>query len=203
MNWLLFIGVAVLMLTFRTSSNLATAYGIAVTGTLIVTTTLFIVVARAMWGWAVWKLVLVAVGFGGTEAAFFAANLTKVTHGGWLPLLIAAVVFSVMMTWQKGRTIVTARRVDMEGPLQPFVEAVQAKAGRAGSVLRVPGDGDLPAPHEGHGPVGAAGECGSQPRPARARRDRVRCNRRMCPMCRRATASASTTSSTPTTASCT
>lgn len=135
-NWLLFIGVAMLMLTFRTSSNLATAYGIAVTGTLIVTTTLFIVVARAMWGWAVWKLVLVGIGFGGAEVAFFAANLTKVEHGGWLPLLIAAVVFTVMMTWQKGRLVVTARRVEMEGPLQPFVEAAQA-----GAVLRVAGTG--------------------------------------------------------------
>ncbi|MCW2605005.1 MAG: Low affinity potassium transport system protein kup [Pseudonocardiales bacterium] len=135
-NWLLFIGVAVLMLMFRTSSNLATAYGIAVTGTLMVTTTLFIVVARVMWGWSTWKLVLVGIGFGGTEAAFFAANLTKVTHGGWLPLLIAAVVFAVMMTWQKGRLIVTARRIEIEGPLQPFVEALQP-----GSVLRVAGTG--------------------------------------------------------------
>ncbi|MDT7606315.1 MAG: system potassium uptake protein, partial [Pseudonocardiales bacterium] len=108
-NWLLFGGVLVLMVTFRSSSRLATAYGLAVTGTLLLTTSLFLIYAATAWQWARWKLVLAAVVFGGIELTFLAANLTKIVHGGWLPLVIAAVVVTVMTTWQRGRRIVTAR----------------------------------------------------------------------------------------------
>jgi KUP system potassium uptake protein len=133
-NWLLFIGVMIIMLTFRTSSRLATAYGIAVTGTLLITTTLFLVVAHSIWRWATWQLMLAGVLFGGVELTYFVANLTKVTHGGWLPLLIAAAVFTTMMTWQRGRTIVTDRRTELEGSLQAFVDKVRER-----DIARVPG----------------------------------------------------------------
>jgi KUP system potassium uptake protein len=114
-NWALFAVVLLVVFTFRSSTRLATACGVAVTGTFLITTTLFLVVARARWRWATWQLVLFGVVFGGTELTYFAANLTKITHGGWLTLLIAAVVFTVMLTWQRGREIVTARRAGQRG----------------------------------------------------------------------------------------
>ncbi|MGH3686956.1 MAG: potassium transporter Kup [Pseudonocardiaceae bacterium] len=140
-NWLLFGGVLVLIVTFRSSASLATAYGLAVTGTLLLTTTLFLMYAAAAWHWARWKLVLVAVVFGGVELIYLGANLTKVTHGGWLPLLIAAIVVTVMTTWQRGRRIITARRVELEGPLPEFVERLHAKG-----IARVPGTAVFPHP---------------------------------------------------------
>jgi KUP system potassium uptake protein len=131
--------VLVLMFGFRSSSRLATAYGVAVTGTLIITTALFLIVARASWKWPAWKLALAGVVFGGTELTFFAANLTKIVHGGWLPLLIAAAIFTVMTTWQRGREIVTARRVELEGPLGDFIDDLHAH-----EVMRVPGTAVFP-----------------------------------------------------------
>ena len=140
-NWLLFAGVLVLMLTFGSSSKLATAYGLAVTGTLLLTTTLFLILAGAGWHWQRWRLVGFAVVFGGVELTFFAANLTKVVHGGWLPLLIAVMVVTVMMTWQRGRGLITARRIELEGPLAEFVDQL-----RKDPVIRVPGTAVFPHP---------------------------------------------------------
>jgi KUP system potassium uptake protein len=121
-NGVLFVGVMALMLGFGSSARLATAYGVAVTGALLIDTVLLLVVARALWHWRGWQLVLAAIGFGGVELAFFSGNLVKVLHGGWLPLLIAISVFTVMTTWQRGRVIVTANRTEQEGPLQDFVD---------------------------------------------------------------------------------
>jgi KUP system potassium uptake protein len=138
-NWLLFAGVLVLMFGFRSSNKLATAYGVAVTGTLLITTTLFLVVARTGWRWPIWKIAVAGVVFGGVEAVFFAANLTKIVHGGWLPLSIAAVIFLVMTTWQRGRETVTARRLRLEGPLADFLDEVHAQR-----LTRVPGTAVFP-----------------------------------------------------------
>jgi KUP system potassium uptake protein len=138
-NWILFVGVLVLMFGFRSSNKLATAYGVAVTGTLLITTVLFLVVARTAWKWAIWKLVVAGVVFGGVELLFFAANLTKIVHGGWLPLTIATVIFLVMTTWQRGRQTVTARRLTLEGPLSDFIEDVHAR-----HIRRVPGTAVFP-----------------------------------------------------------
>jgi KUP system potassium uptake protein len=140
-NWILFGGVLALMLGFRSSARLATAYGVAVTATFIITTALFLVVARAHWRWPTWKLVLVAVVIGGAEVTYFAANLTKVAHGGWLPLLIAVSVFTVMKSWERGREIVTVRRTAKEGPLPEFIEKL-----RETNVVRVPGTAVFPHP---------------------------------------------------------
>jgi KUP system potassium uptake protein len=142
-NWGLFAAVALVVLTFRSSSRLAIAYGVAVTGTFLITTALFLVVARAMWHWRIWQLVLVGVVFGGIELTYFAANLTKVTHGGWLTLLIAAVVFTVMLTWQRGRQLVTARRAEREGSLLEFIERLGEE-----KVPRVPGTAVFPHPNK-------------------------------------------------------
>ncbi|MGH3377748.1 MAG: KUP/HAK/KT family potassium transporter, partial [Actinoallomurus sp.] len=140
-NWILYVGVLILMLGFGSSARLATAYGVAVTATFIITTTLFLVVARVRWRWAVWKIVLAAVVIGGAEVTYFAANLTKVVHGGWLPLLIAVSVFTIMQTWQRGRAIVTERRTAMEGPLPDFIERLRSE-----NITRVPGIGIFPHP---------------------------------------------------------
>ena len=140
-NWLLFGGVLALMVSFRSSAKLATAYGLAVTGTLLLTTVLFLVLARGAWRWPLWRLGAIGVVIGGVELMFFAANLTKVTHGGWLPLLIGAAVVTVMLTWQRGRRLVTARRSELEGRLPDFVEELHSRA-----VLRVPGTAVFPHP---------------------------------------------------------
>ena len=120
------------MLGFGSSERLASAYGIAVTGTLAIDTLLFFFVVRALWHRPLWIVVTGAVAFLIVDLTFFAANLTKVFHGGWFPLAIALCVFSVLTTWQRGREIVTRRRVEEEGPLRDFVEEVRETA-------RVPG----------------------------------------------------------------
>jgi KUP system potassium uptake protein len=138
-NWLLFAGVLVLIAVFRSSSRLAVAYGLAVTGTLLLTTTLLLIYGRTAWRWAPWKLVAVAVVFGGIELTYLGANLTKLVHGGWLPLLVAAIVVTVMSTWQRGRQVVTRLRVELEGPLPDFVEHLHGAG-----VRRVPGTAVFP-----------------------------------------------------------
>ena len=147
-NWLLYAGVLILMLAFESSNKLATAYGLAVTGTLLLTTTLFLILAGAAWHWPRWRLVLIGVVFGGIELTFFGANLTKVVHGGWLPLLIAILVVTAMMTWQRGRVLVTERRIEAEGPLQTFVDLV-----RTSRIQRVPGTAVYPHPGKETAPL--------------------------------------------------
>jgi KUP system potassium uptake protein len=120
-NWLVFAGVLALMLTFGESSRLATAYGVAVTATFILTTVLFCVYASSALGWKRWQVLLAGGVFGAIELAFFAANVTKVFHGGWLPILVALVLSTVMLTWQRGVVLVTARRTKLEGPLTEYL----------------------------------------------------------------------------------
>jgi len=140
-NWLLFGSVLVLILTFRTSTRLATLYGFAVTGTFLIDTTLFLIVAATMWKWSRGRLLAIGVLFGFVELSYFGANVTKIAKGGWLPLLIAAVLSTIMLTWQLGRRIVTARRIDLEGPLQDFVDELHEH-----QPARVPGTAVFPHP---------------------------------------------------------
>ena len=133
-NWSLFVGVMLLLVVFGSSARLATAYGLAVTGTFLITTTLFLIFAQAAWGWGRGRLALLGVPLAVLELTYFGANLTKVVHGGWLPLLIALIVATVMLTWQRGRTLVTERRTEMEGPLEPFIDWLHGDP-----VVRVPG----------------------------------------------------------------
>ena len=127
----------VLVLGFRSSASLASAYGVAVTGTFVLNTILFLVVARTLWhrptlaGRALGASIFLT-----TEVTFFAANLTKIAHGGWLPLLVAAVVFTVLMTWQRGRVIVTRNRAEEEGPLLEFLEPTCTRCNRRSSGCR-------------------------------------------------------------------
>jgi KUP system potassium uptake protein len=128
-NWLLLIGVLTLVFAFRSSSGLAYAYGMAVTGTITITTLLFFYVARSRWRTPIWVLASGAVLLLTVDLLFVGANLTKLTHGAWLPLLIAVVAFTILTTWQRGREIVTAQRERNEGSLREFVEDL--RSGRA------------------------------------------------------------------------
>lgn len=121
-NWLLMFSVLALVFAFRTSAALAFAYGTAVSGTITITTLLFFYVARHLWGKPFWLAALGAGGFLAVDLLFLAANLTKVTHGAWFPVLIGLVAFAVMSTWQRGRELVTQRRQDAEGSLRAFVD---------------------------------------------------------------------------------
>ncbi|MDA0165163.1 potassium transporter Kup [Solirubrobacter ginsenosidimutans] len=135
-NWIIFAAVVALVVGFGSSEKLASAYGIAVTGTLAIDTLLFFFVVRAMWHRPMWLVIAGAGAFLTVDLTFFAANLTKVVHGGWFPLAIALVVFSVLTTWQRGREIITTRRVEEEGPLRRFVDEVREIEP---PVARVPG----------------------------------------------------------------
>ena len=124
-NGLLMVMVLILVFAFRSSAALAYAFGMAVTGTITITTTLFFYYAHTRWGW---RLPLVLIGGGFlllVDLMFFAANLTKLVHGAWLPLLIGVVAFTVMTTWQKGREIVTRAREKAEGPLREFINGLR------------------------------------------------------------------------------
>jgi KUP system potassium uptake protein len=125
-NWGLFVAVVAIVVGFRTSAHLASAYGIAVTGTFVLTTLLFSVIAVEKWKLSKRVVVPIAVAMLTVDITFFSANLTKVVHGGWLPLAIALIVFTVLLTWQRGRTIVTANRETVEGPLRAFVDEIHA-----------------------------------------------------------------------------
>jgi KUP system potassium uptake protein len=120
-----FVAVVALVVGFGSSTALASAYGIAVTGTLAIDTILFFFVVRVLWHKPMWVVLTGAAAFLTVDLAFFSANLTKVLHGGWFPLLIALAVYVVLMTWQRGREIVTRNRTEEEGPLRAFVEELR------------------------------------------------------------------------------
>jgi KUP system potassium uptake protein len=140
-NWILLAGVLLLTLSFGSSASLSTAYGLAVTGTLLLTTALFLVLAGAAWHWHWWRLVVVGVVFGGLELSFLIGNMAKVLHGGWLPLLLGVCVVAIMLTWQRGRRLVTDRRIAQEGSLLDFVSKLRERG-----VRRVPGAAVFPHP---------------------------------------------------------
>jgi KUP system potassium uptake protein len=135
-NVSMFVTVVAIVIGFGSSTALASAYGVAVTGTFILNSILFLAVARLLWHKPKWLIALGAAVFLTIEVSFFAANLTKVAHGGWLPLAIAFTVFTVLMTWRKGQGRVTANRSREEGPLREFID--QLDSGDS-PVERVPG----------------------------------------------------------------
>ena len=137
-NRLLMVAVLALVLAFQSSAKLAFAYGMAVTGTIAITTILFFVIVRHRWHRPLWLAVLGASAFLTIELAFLGANLTKFLHGAWVPLLIGLILFTVMTTWFRGRKLVTDERFRVEGPLQAFVDELR---NMSPPVARVPGTG--------------------------------------------------------------
>jgi KUP system potassium uptake protein len=132
-NWTLMVAVILLVLFFQTSSNLASAYGIAVTGAMTIDTCLMGVLLIAVWRWKWWYAVPVTLIFFFVDGAYFTSNLTKVPEGGWFPLLVAAFAFTLLTTWAKGRRLMRERMAEVGLPLDIF-----AKSGR-NSTVKVPG----------------------------------------------------------------
>lgn len=132
-NWLLCVAVVLLVLFFRNSSNLASAYGIAVTGAMLIDTCLMAVLLFAVWKWRWWLALPVALLFFFVDGAYFAANATKVPDGGWFPLLVGAFAFTLLTTWAKGRRLMRERMSEVALPLEIF-----AKSAR-NSAVKVPG----------------------------------------------------------------
>ena len=156
-NWLIFVAVAALVLGFRSSSNLASAYGIAVTATLAIDTLLAFVVFRTLWRKPLWMVVTGAVAFLLVDLTFFAANTTKILHGGWFPIIMGIVIFTLLSTWLRGRELALRRLAEREMPLDRFLKLLRAQQARGGPgmpVERIPGtavyltalDGGTPLP---------------------------------------------------------
>jgi KUP system potassium uptake protein len=142
-NWTLFALVAAVVLGFRSSERLGAAYGVAVSGTFVITTVLFLTVASRRWHWPAWATGVTGSVLFTVEGVFLAANLSKIHHGGWLPLVVAAGTFTLMTTWHRGRDIVTANRTREEGDLREFIEALREQRP---PLPRVPGTAVFPSP---------------------------------------------------------
>jgi KUP system potassium uptake protein len=125
-NWALLAAIIALVLGFRSSTNLAAAYGIAVTGTMAIDTILAVVVARALWGWGWVRAVTVAGFFLVIDLSFFSANALKIPQGGWFPLVVGVIVFTLLSTWKRGRRLMFERMQQGAIALEPFLAGIAA-----------------------------------------------------------------------------
>jgi KUP system potassium uptake protein len=132
-NWALMIMVIMLVLMFGSSSNLAAAYGIAVTGAMLIDGVLISVLLFSLWKWPSWKAIPLLVVFFTIDILYFSANLLKVPDGGWFPLLIGAIAFTLLTTWAKGRKLMIDRMAEAALPIEVFIKSA------ATSATRVPG----------------------------------------------------------------
>lgn len=132
-NWTIMIAVLILVLTFQSSSNLASAYGIAVTGAMLIDTCLLAVLVFTMWKWKWWYAVPLLALFFLVDGAYFAANLTKVPQGGWFPLMVGGFAFLLLTTWAKGRKIMRENMAEAAMPIEIFTKSAK------NSATRVPG----------------------------------------------------------------
>jgi KUP system potassium uptake protein len=133
-NWMLMIACVLLVVSFKSSSNLAAAYGIAVISTMTITSTMFMVVARERWHWTRLKIVAIVGVFLSIDLAFLGANVVKIEHGGWFPLLVAIIIFSLMTSWKRGRRTLAALMFSSARPLDEFLDEISRHP-----PLRVPG----------------------------------------------------------------
>lgn len=135
-NWVLFISVVILILLFKNSANLASAYGVAVTMTMLCGTILITVLAYGVWRWPLWKIILFATPFLILDFIFVASTSLKIISGGWVPIMIGAVLFTILMTWKDGRELVFNRLQRDSIPIDLFIKSVNS-----GSETKfVPGD---------------------------------------------------------------
>ena len=127
-NWLLFFATASIVLGFRSSNNLAGAYGIAVSTTMVITTLLAYVALRKRWQWPMGAAVVVALPFLAVDLGFFGSNLMKVGHGGWVPLIVAAVIYLLMSTWTEGRRVIAKQIQDFVRPLKSYLQTIDLRS---------------------------------------------------------------------------
>jgi len=132
-NWALMVMVMLLVLTFQSSSNLAAAYGIAVTGAMLIDGVLIAVVLFTLWNWNRWLAGALLAVFFTVDLAYLAANLLKVPDGGWFPLLVGAIAFTLLTTWAKGRKLMIDRMNEAALPMEVFIKSASTSA------TRVPG----------------------------------------------------------------
>jgi KUP system potassium uptake protein len=132
-NWGLAVMVLLLVLFFQSSSNLAAAYGIAVTGAMFIDTCLIAVVLLSLWKWPKWKALPILALFFIVDFAYLGANLLKVPSGGWVPLVIGLVIFTLLTTWSRGRALMRERMAESTMPMEIFIKSA------ANSATRVPG----------------------------------------------------------------
>ena len=125
-NWMLFVAVVLLVLGFQSSDNLANAYGIAVAATMVIECILAMVVARLLWKWSVPVVTLVIGSMALVDSIFLASNAAKFLSGGWFPLLIGTTIFTLLMTWKRGRALMFRRLSEQGIPLKPFLEGLNA-----------------------------------------------------------------------------
>ncbi|MBL8379972.1 MAG: potassium transporter Kup [Burkholderiales bacterium] len=123
-NWSLFALVVILVLEFRSSSNLAAAYGIAVAGTMVVTSIMLMVVAVRIWKWRAWVTVPLGALLLVVDCGFLSSNLLKIPDGGWFPALLGILIYMLLVTWRKGRRLVANRLAEDALPLIPFIESI-------------------------------------------------------------------------------
>ncbi|MFL6581825.1 MAG: potassium transporter Kup [Burkholderiales bacterium] len=125
-NWVLLAAVIGLVLGFESSSNLAGAYGIAVTGTMAIDTVLAFVLMRKFWHWPLWIALPLLLAFLTIDLSFFSANAIKLFHGGWFPLFVAIALFVLLVTWKRGRKLLMERLSPGAIPIEPFIHSVTA-----------------------------------------------------------------------------
>jgi KUP system potassium uptake protein len=130
-NRTLMVGCLLLVLGFRSSTALGAAYGVAVTGTMTITTLLFYVIARHGWGWPWWRALGLTAAFLAIDLAFFTANALKIAHGGWVTVALAGSVYLVMSTWYRGSRLITAVLARRAEPLEAFLDTVDRYGRRA------------------------------------------------------------------------
>lgn len=123
-NWTLMVACIGLVLGFRSSSNLAAAYGVAVTMTMVITAVLLFVVAKERWQWRLSSAMLLCGGFLIVDLAFFAANIFKIPQGGWFPLVVGGIVFALLTTWKQGRELVAAKLRLNDIPSETFIRSI-------------------------------------------------------------------------------
>ena len=146
-NRMLLVLVVAVVVGFRTSSHLASAYGIAVVGTMAIDTALLMIVARRLWHWQKWQVALMGGTFWIVDFAFLSSNLTKVVNGGWFPLALAVCVFTLMSTWKRGRGLVRSSIEEQSLVLQPFLDSLALNPPH-----KVPGTAVFLSAHTSHVP---------------------------------------------------
>ena len=133
-NWFIAVGCLIIVVAFQNTSRLGAAYGIAVTGTMLITTILFYLVARLRFRWKAWQAISVTAFFLVIDIAFFSANVVKIAHGGWVPMVLGLALFVMMFTWKRGRALLNRRLAEGAMSIQLFLENIEKS-----SVHRVAG----------------------------------------------------------------